>query len=470
MKYTKSNIIHIPILVLFSINGYDLFNDIKNQYKKIKKSIMQYFNKFTIVLVSVFLLTSLSSFAQEYNKSILFEWKGLDNNYYNELKANSTFKYYSPNNIIPILKDDEMGAFTRRSNGKINLDLLIQGNKNVIRHHQKNGYNEFILPESIRINPSNYEGVTKLLNINSSSYGKYWDVFKIDMDLNDSPESYQVPLQLRFNMKPNSTNKVEISLRNNGQITFSADNKSKVDKALVFYAGDKIDIKNRFLLEFRFSNEGDFIVFVNNKKHFSRQIPKHFFLDGSSNRVWFEGETSIYLMSLEHWTNANITPIGLTENLVYDHNRAVTKHFENLMKKHSIKNQKIVTTQNSSDSDPWGLLDSPGSFEPDIILPKTMDVKKGTFTLKSYKQLAIRSTYNRNSYTMENGQKKQYMSYKIHLLVSGTYRTLRNSTEEVTFPLSYSIFYPRDFKDSQYYLYIKEKNEPVRITRSRIDF
>ena len=392
--------------------------------------------KLLFITIILFWFGNQSVVAQEdvtYNKKTLFkwDWKTIGKDHYDQMKTNSTFKYYYPFDTHPMLKAFENNFFRKFSNGSLNVDLQFHGNKTMLVH-QNGQYNELRLPLYPRY--KNEE--------------KYWDVFRIDMSLNDPPANYKVPLQLRLFMDNKTENKVEITIKNDGTIVFSAENSDK-EQTIVFYAGDKIDITKRFLVEYRLSNKGEFVVFVDDKEHFRKTIPSNFFHDGSTNGVWFEGKTTLYALNQEQWHSSS--NFGVSDFNLNMQSNQIAINFKKIAD--LFNGQKLKLSSSSQ-----------------------MNFKKGSFKKDStltnpYVTFAIRRSF----YFDKN--EKMKINYKVGLYVFGTIDSSNNKTEKITFPVVYEFNFPKDDHDYddwtvdpnyEYKIYTTDIKNPIEIERNEL--
>lgn len=335
-----------------------------------------------------------------YSKVTLFKWDRMSYQLFNQTRKNETYKYFPANQTQPMLMAFEVGQKIRKGGSGGSVNVFFSGNKTTVDHNPEKAYSELALPSRIR-----YTGNTTL-----------WSVFTIEMDLLSDPKTYQIPLQCRFNMS--SSTKIEISLRSNGNILFNgldAEGKTKsISTKKTFNTSD------RFKLQIRLSNKGNFIIYLNDKEWFNQEIDPKYFNGGTVNRLWFEGDTDIYHMSLEEWMPAEFadSQFGLKDQEIDNYNSQVADFFRWIV----------------------GNYDGLG-FVLENKEPKyKMDIASNSFELKSYEQLAMRREFFPKSANDSNGK----WGYRIALYLNGNVRSMDGSVREITFPLVYQFLDPQN--------------------------
>lgn len=368
---------------------------------------MKNYHKLLIFLMAFLFMGNLSVSAQEeyMNKNTLFKWawETTGNDHIDKMRSNSTFKYYYPFDTHPTLSSLESSLFRKGPGGKSNVELQFHGNKAVLVVDYQIQYNKLRLP----VYPA-YQ----------NKEDRYWNVFRIDMSLDNGIQAYNIPLQLRLFMDNKTKNKVEISLKNDGSIVFAAEN-SNNEKKVVFDAGKKIDITKRFLLEYRLSNQGDFVVLVDKKEHFKKKIPANFILDGVTNGVWFEGQTTIHSINQEQWHKGS--NFGVSDFEINLHTRYITSNFKKIADLFDGHQFKLSSSSQMNFKK--------GSFKKDTDLTKS----SLTFSIRS------------NFYKDKNDNVK--INYKVGVYVYGSVETNNNKRENITFPIVYEFDFPKEGHD-----------------------
>lgn len=333
-----------------------------------------------------------------YSKVPLFEWSRMSYSMFRKTQNNATFKYFPKSQTQPMLMAFEIGQKFRMGGTGGKLDLNFHGNKTVLKHQPNKSYSELTLPNRI-----NYEGNATI-----------WLVFTIDMNLVNESSTYSIPFQCRFNLSPKA--KTEITLKPSGNILFSTQDTDGTKNS--FWTNEKFDTNEPFKVQIRLSSKGDYIVYINDQKRFSKQVNPKYYNNGISNRIWFEGETEINQLSLEEWIEESQSSgqFGLDQKELNNYNAQIADFFKNI----------------DSYYDGVGFILESGQVK------NKMSIKPNSFQLDSFEQLGMRREY----FPVKGNTSETKWGYRVALYLNGTVERYDGGREEITLPVVYQFLDP----------------------------
>jgi hypothetical protein len=172
------------------------------------------------------------------------------------------------------------------------------------------------------------------------------------------------------------------------------------------------------------------LVYLNGKEHFSKKIDPKYFNNGRTNRVWFEGETEIYHMSLEEWLPVSLASIqfGLNDVELDNYNAQIASFFKTIDQYYN------------------GI----GFIFKDGEMTTKMSIKPESFRLNSYEQVAMRREWFPEGKNSNSGT----WGYRVALYLEGSVQTKNGRTENITLPVVYQFLDPEETSSDDVSIYL----------------
>ncbi len=335
-----------------------------------------------------------TNFPQKMLTIPVFKWGNPSPELAEEMANNGTFNYMNEELYTSFLTTLEKGFIEKAKRTK-NIMLTRHGFYTKFKHTPDSSYSAW--------RPSNFKA--RALPANN-----FWRIIKMEFFLDEGTTLADFTLPFQFRTSVSDTNSIEFTVYKDGRFVLETeDGKGDIDR---FRSKKRIKANGKTTIEYRLSNKGHWMIFLNGSLFDEGVFGKKYVYAGQRNTYWFEGTVNIISLALYEMIAPKNYPAayGLS---IFDLNRVDDYLLKNL---HRFSSRYHLSTAANPDSgDPF----------------KKLEISHYNFDgwqVEGHERIYAR----RDCYETEEGE---FSDYLVGLIVTGK----NSDNQSISIPLQYLV-------------------------------